>query len=186
MRVSICSNGFPEQIKKSACHEVFASSDYILTVADDVDAVFDSDGIRVAVIVAGEKHCHTIEKICAAKAQHDVVIVSYPCGVMTGMYPSARIRQACRTMVKSGADVVWCHIDGGIGSFELYRGANILYGCGEQENGMIVHLDISDNIELQFIPARITETEIELLEGKERQKRLEQLVINSERLKNKA
>jgi len=208
MRVSICCNAFPkqsgiqfagEQINKLTCHEVFAHSDCVLTDDCEKSTVLESEGIKVAFIVVEDDQSssvpgeHTedrsayiyraVREIRLAKAQNDFVIVNYPCGGITGIYPPARIRQVCRTMVKSGADVVLCRINGGISSFELCRGANILYGCGEQESGMIVHLDISDKIELQFIPVKITETQIEPLEGKERQKSLEQLVINSEKLK---
>lgn len=206
MRVSIWSNVFPEQsgalfsgeqIKKSACHEVFANSDYVLTGTDEKSVAFENDGVRVAFIVAEDNLCRAVQEICVAKAQNDFVIVNYPCSVTKGIYPPAQIRQVCRTMVRNGADVVLCRIGHGISSYELFRNATILYGYGEQktggkgekkgklcqEMGMIVHLDISDRIEFQFIPTKIAKTQIELLKGKERQKSLEQLVINSEKLK---
>lgn len=219
--MSICSNVFPTHLKALfsenepkllACHEVFAHSDCVLIDDGKKSTVLESEGIKVAFIVAkadqssvpGERTedrsaylCRAVQEICAAKAQNDFVIVSYPCSVTTGIYPPARIRQVCRTMVRNGADVVLCRMSCGISSYELFRNATILYGYGEQktvekgekkgrlcqEMGMIVHLDISDRIEFQFIPVRITETQIEPLDGKERQKSLERLVENSERMK---
>jgi len=210
MRVSICSNDFliQSERKRLACHEVFANTDHVLMGSNEKSAVFESDDVRVAFIVAETDQdngvsveqmedrnsyiCRAIKEICAAKAKNDFVIVSYPCGTTMEIYQPARIRQICRTMVKSGADVVLCRIGGGIGSYELYRSANILYGydgqkskkdLGKEETGVIVHLDISDVIELQFVPVRVTESQIVPVKGKERQKCLEQLVANSEKMK---
>lgn len=65
-----------------------------------------------------------------AKAKYDRVVVLYHGGKEHCQYPSPRLRKACRTMVRSGADVVLCQHTHCIGAYEHFEGGHILYGQG--------------------------------------------------------
>ena len=68
--------------------------------------------------------------IRAAKEKYDRVIVIYHGGKENCQYPSPRQVKACRTMVKSGADLVLCQHTHCISTYEQFEGGHILYGQG--------------------------------------------------------
>jgi len=68
--------------------------------------------------------------IRAAKEKYDRVIVIYHGGKEHCGYPSPRLMKACRTMAKSGADVILCQHSHCIGCYEQFEGCHILYGQG--------------------------------------------------------
>jgi len=142
----------------------------------------------------------TMEDIRKAKAENDFVIVTYHGGKEQCVYPSPRLRQVCQAMARNGADVVLCQHSHCIGCYEQYQGTHILYGQGnfhftkfnfvsvpeevrQWQTGLIVQLDITDKVEIQFIPIKVAGAGIELAKGKERQEILEQFMVNSENLK---
>ncbi len=108
----------------------------------------------------------TIEDIRAAKAEHDFVIVIYHGGKEHCPYPAPRLLKACRAMANHGADVVLCQHSHCIGAYEEWNKSHILYGqgnfhfCGhpfdfshkEWNTGLLVQLDITDKIEIDFLP----------------------------------
>ena len=66
----------------------------------------------------------------AAKEKYDRVVVLYHGGKEQCAYPSPRLLKACRTMAKSGADLILCQHSHCIGCYEQYEGCHILYGQG--------------------------------------------------------
>lgn len=72
----------------------------------------------------------TMEDIRNAKAECDVVVVTYHGGKELCRYPSPRLRKLCQAMVKNGADVVLCQHSHCIGCYEKYNEGHILYGQG--------------------------------------------------------
>ena len=111
----------------------------------------------------------TNDDIAEAKCRSDFVIVIYHGGKEDCRYPSPRLLKACRSMVKHGADLVLCQHSHCIGCYEKYMDGHILYGqgnlhfiCKEFENpedngymwntGLLVMLDLDDDIKIEFIP----------------------------------
>ena len=98
--------------------------------------VMEKDGIRVGIIAVCEhEYCYaledrpgarpfdpfdTLEDVRAAKSECDFVVVLYHGGKEQSLYPSPRLRKACRAMVKCGADVVLCQHSHCIGCYEEY------------------------------------------------------------------
>lgn len=108
--------------------------------------IIEKDGETVCVIAVCEhEYSYALEdrmgarafdvfetplEIRSAKEQYDRVVVLYHGGKELCQYPSPRLRKACRTMVKSGADVVLCQHTHCIGAYEEFEGGHILYGQG--------------------------------------------------------
>lgn len=143
----------------------------------------------------------TMEDIRKAKEENDYVIVTYHGGKEQSIYPSPRLRKACQAMVKNGADVVLCQHSHCIGCYEEYQGAHILYGQGnfhfanfrfvsvpeeelQWQTGLIVQLDITDKIAIDFVPVKVVGKGIELAKGDERKAILKTLAANSLNLHN--
>ena len=143
----------------------------------------------------------TMEDIRKAKAENDFVIVTYHGGKEQSIYPSPRLRKVCQAMVKNGADVVLCQHSHCIGCYEEYQGAHILYGQGnfhfanfrfvsvpeeelQWQTGLIVQLQITDRIDIEFIPVKVVGKGIELVKGDEKAEILNTLAENSKNLLN--
>ena len=108
--------------------------------------IIEKDGEKICVIAVCEhEYSYALEdrmgarafdvfetplEIRAAKEKYDRVVVLYHGGKELCQYPSPRLRKACRTMVKSGADVVLCQHTHCIGAYEEFEGGHILYGQG--------------------------------------------------------
>ena len=176
------------------------------------DLVWRKDGITVAVIAVCEHEYSyalenrpgarpfdpydTLEDIRAAKAKHDRVIVPYHGGKEQSVYPSPRLRKACRAMVRSGADVVLCQHSHCVGCYEEYQGGHILFGQGNfhfierntthphWQNGLIAELEIGEKVELKFIPVQVVAGGIELAKGDDGKRILDQLADQSANLHN--
>jgi poly-gamma-glutamate synthesis protein (capsule biosynthesis protein) len=71
-----------------------------------------------------------LESIAEFKSQCDFLVILYHGGIEHYQYPSPRLQEACRSMVRHGADIVLCQHSHVIGAAEEYRGGNILYGQG--------------------------------------------------------
>ena len=151
--------------------------------------IIEKDGISVAILAVCEHEYSyaladrmgargfdpydTLEDIREAKKSHDYVIVTYHGGKEQCVYPSPRLRKVCQAMVRSGADVVLCQHSHCIGCYEEYQGGHILYGQGNfhftnrrdhphWQSGLIVQLDISDKIAIDFVPVKVVGCGIEL------------------------
>ena len=110
------------------------------------DFILEKDGKRIAFIAVCEhEYSYALEDrmgsrpfdpfdtpldVRAAKQTCDRVIVMYHGGKEFCEYPSPRLMQACRALIKSGADVVLCQHSHCIGCYEQYEGGHILYGQG--------------------------------------------------------
>ncbi len=129
----------------------------------------------------------TMEDIRAAKAENDFVIVLYHGGKEQSVYPSPRLRRACRSMVKCGADAVLCQHSHCIGCFEEFMGGKILYGQGNfhfrglydehphWQSGLIVQLEIDDELHMSFVPVVVRgDFGIELAKGRRRTEIMEE------------
>ena len=158
--------------------------------------IMEKGGISVAIIAVCEHEYNyaledrmgargydpydTLEDIREAKKAHDYVIVTYHGGKEQCLYPSPRLRKACQAMVKNGADVVLCQHSHCIGCYEEYQGGHILYGQGnfhftnrqehpQWQSGLIVQLDISDKVDIDFVPVKVVGCGIELAKGVDRE-----------------
>ena len=149
----------------------------------------------------GYDHYDTIEDIRRAKAENDFVIVTYHGGKEQCVYPSPRLRQVCQAMARNGADVVLCQHSHCIGCYEEYRGSHILYGQGnfhftkrtysqepveflQWQTGLIVQLNITDKVEIEFVPTKVVGIGIELAKGEEKKAILDMLAESSANLQN--
>ena len=156
--------------------------------------VIDDNGKKIAVIAVCEhEYCYalddrmgarpfdpfdTLVDIRDAKNECDFVIVLYHGGKEQSPYPSPRLRKACLAMTEFGADVVLCQHSHCIGCYEKHNGSHILYGQGNfhftgrfdhphWQSGLIVQLDISDKIDLSFVPVKVVGLGIDLAKGEE-------------------
>lgn len=158
------------------------------------DLIIEKDGLRVAVIdVCEHEYCYaledrmgareydffyTLQDIAKAKAENDRVIVIYHGGKEMCEYPSPRLRKTCQSFVWHGADVVLCQHSHCIGTYEQYEGGHILYGQGNfhflklfqgvpkmYETGLMVKLDITDEVKIEFVPTVIHDDGIDLAKG---------------------
>ena len=176
------------------------------------DLIIEKDSKRIAVIAVCEhEYCYSIENrmgtrafdpydtmddIVKAKSENDFVIVLYHGGKEQSVYPSPRLRKLCQSMVKHGADAVFCQHSHCIGCYEEFNGGHILYGQGNfhfieegeehphWQNGLIVKLDIDSKIDIDFIPVVVRKKGIELAKDNEYEKIMQTLKKQSDDLHN--
>ncbi|MBQ6420103.1 MAG: CapA family protein [Clostridia bacterium] len=121
----------------------------------------------------------TMEDIADAKAAADRVVVLYHGGKEHSVYPSPRLRKACRAMVRAGADLVLTQHSHCIGCREAYRGGEILYGQGnflfleENDNpqwhsGLIVDVTFGKETAVRYVPVVTTKTGVRLADAEEK------------------
>lgn len=156
----------------------------------------EKDGERVAIVAVCEHEYNyaredrmgsrgfsafdTIDDIRAAKATHDRVIVAYHGGCEYCQYPSPRLRDVCRAMVRAGADLILCQHSHCLGCYEEYEGGHILYGQGNSHfvspknkhatwhDSMGVFYDTVNNT-VEFVPITGTENGITLTKGEKKE-----------------
>lgn len=176
------------------------------------DHVIVQDGITVTVIDVCEHEYtyatenrmgarpfdpfETMDDIRRAKKSADYVIVVYHGGKEHCQYPSPRLLNACREMVRCGADVVLCQHSHCIGCYEKFENGHILYGQGnfhfvkyidnaQWAEGLLVQLDITkEGIEPTFVPVKANDCGIELKHGKEKDDTLAAFWARSETIRN--
>lgn len=119
----------------------------------------------------------TMSDIRKAKETSDYVVVLYHGGKEQSIYPSPRLRKQSQEMIRQGADVVLCQHSHCIGCYEQYAGGHILYGQGNfhfinmypnhphWQSGLIVQMDVSDGLLLEFVPVEVVENGIQLAKG---------------------
>lgn len=141
----------------------------------------------------------TNDDIVDAKKNADYVIVTYHGGKEDCRYPSPRLLKVCRSMVKHGADVVLCQHSHAIGCYEKYLNGHILYGqgnfhfvckeyedardCGQMWNtGLLAVIDITDTLNITFLPTIVDGCGIRLANEGEKDKILGELKKRSDSL----
>ena len=138
----------------------------------------------------------TMQDIRAAKAVSDFVVVLYHGGKEYSGYPSPRLRNLCREMVYCGADAVITQHSHCIGCYEMFEGACILYGQGNFNfsygpkskinkvwyTSLLVELDITDKIDVKFIPIYDTGIGCDIAEGEKAKEILEDFNSRNEEL----
>ena len=121
----------------------------------------------------------TMKDIRDARNHCDVLIVLYHGGKEHCRYPSPRLYNLAHEMVYCGADAVLTQHSHCIGCYEMFEGAPILYGqgnfnfsCGSESKNydnwytsLLVELDITDKIEIKFIPIYDTDVGCDIAEG---------------------
>lgn len=165
------------------------------------DHVIEQDGMTIRVVnvceheytYATEKRMgarpfdpfETMDDIRQAKKNADYVIVIYHGGKEYCPYPSPRLLNACREMVRCGADVVLCQHSHCIGCYEKFENAHIVYGQGNFHfvkysgneswgTGLLVQLDITRNgVGIDFVPVKENDAGIELMHGEEKDRILD-------------
>ena len=137
----------------------------------------------------------TMQDVRALRKEVDHLIVCYHGGKEHCRYPSPRLRDLCRELVNNGADFVITQHSHCIGCYEEYNGGKILYGQGNfhfsTENdsdlwttSLVVILDITDKIDVEFIPIVSSKTGIDLAEGEKKEEILSSFYARNEELKN--
>lgn len=173
--------------------------------------VMEKDGKTVAIIaVCQHEYCYALENrmgarpfdcydtiadIRKAKAEHDYVVVIYHGGSEQCVYPSPRVRKMCQAMADNGADVILCQHSHCIGCYEEYNGSHILYGQGNfhfvgfidhphWKSGLIVQLEFTDGVNIDFVPVQANPDGIELAKGAVKEEIISILKKQSEDLQN--
>lgn len=165
-------------------------NDYILQKGDEKIALIAVCEHEYSYALKNRMGCRpydeydTIEDIRKAKESCDRVIVFYHGGKEFCKYPSPRLHKLCRAMIRNGADVVLCQHSHCIGCYENYNGGHILYGQGNFHfvkphsfEGWFTSLAVNYNTkkgEIEFIPIKNTENGIEIAEGAEKEKILQE------------
>lgn len=123
----------------------------------------------------------TMQDIREAKKNADFLIVLYHGGKEHCAYPSPRLRNLCHEMVYCGADAVITQHSHCIGCYEKFEGAHVLYGQGNfnfsyptysakregWKTSLLVILDVTDKIDIDFIPIKDTDVGCDLAVEKE-------------------
>ena len=126
----------------------------------------------------------TMQDIRAAKDESDFLIVLYHGGKEYCGYPSPRLRNLCHEMVYCGADAVITQHSHCIGCYENFEGAHILYGQGNfnfsypafstrrecWKTALLTILNVTDKIEIEFLPIYDTGNGCDLAEGERKEK----------------
>lgn len=124
----------------------------------------------------------SLKQISDLQKQCDYVVVLYHGGIEHYIYPSQLLQKKCRTMVDFGADLVLCQHSHCIGTFEEYNNSTIVYGQGNcifgyregndsWNEGLIVELDINENVEIKYHLINATLDGITLVDDDTRIKR---------------
>lgn len=137
----------------------------------------------------------TMEDIEQAKQNADYVVVMYHGGKEQSVYPSPRLRKACRAMVRAGADLVLTQHSHCIGCRESCRGGEILYGQGnflfledldnpQWHSGLMVTAAFGETMAVDYTPVVVTPTGVRLARDEERAALLAELDRCSELLQD--
>ena len=115
----------------------------------------------------------SLKDIENARKDCDYLIVLYHGGIEHYKYPSPLLQKKCRAMVDAGANLVLCQHSHCIGTYETYENSTILYGQGNcvfgyrkgnkmWNEGLILELDIDEEIEIKYHLIKATENGITL------------------------
>ncbi len=174
----------------------------------------EKDGVRVGIVAVCEHEYtyalpdrfganpfdpfDTMEDIAETKKNADYVVVMYHGGKEQSIYPSPRLRKACRAMVRAGADLVLTQHSHCIGCRERFRDGEILYGQGnfnfveagnpdpQWKSGLVVTAEFGETMTAAYSPVVVTETGIRLAADEEKTALLSSLERCSEILQDEA
>ena len=136
----------------------------------------------------------TIEDVRAAKQHCDRVIVLYHGGKEFCRYPSPRVYELMRALVRNGADLVIGQHSHCIATYENYQGGHILHGQGNFHftkpfdfdgwfSCLAVEYDTVRN-EVNFVPICADEEKIWLAKSEEKETILTEFAQRNEQLQN--
>lgn len=121
----------------------------------------------------------SFDHIAALKHICDYVIVLYHGGKEYYRYPSPNLQKTCRKFVEKGADVVLCQHSHCIGCKEEFQNGVIVYGQGNflfdkrddefWKNGMLVEVEVTDGIQIQYIPVVKNAETVRISTGSDRE-----------------
>lgn len=135
----------------------------------------------------------TIPYIGEIKKNVDYLVIMYHGGKEQCEYPSPRLRKACHSFVRMGADLVLCQHSHIIGTYEKINDSLILYGQGNfnfvslldlkgWKKGLILSVLFEDKMSVEFIPIIETEHGIRLMNEEEKKNTLDAFYKRSESL----
>ena len=128
-------------------------------------------GANVYELIRSNDEIRTLSKKC------DYTIVLYHGGKEEYRYPAPYLRDICRMMIDSGADVVVCQHSHCIGCEEKWNNGHIIYGQGNflfdaesndcWNSSLLINLQIDDKLSISYIPIIKRENVIRLAKGAE-------------------
>ena len=137
-----------------------------------------------------------------SKSLCDYLIVQYHGGIEHYIYPSPELQKKCRAMVEAGADYVTCQHSHIIGTFERWKGAEILYGQGNTlfgykrddklnswNYGLISCISLSTNkgfieSKIEYVPIEATTEGIKICDSKKKEGIINSLNQESKYIQN--
>jgi len=99
-------------------------------------AVYEVQGVSIAVLsyktfdYYDTLHNKVPVQVAAAKAEHDLVVVSYHWGAEKDYYPNDRQQKLAHATIDAGADLIIGHHSHRINPIEQYNGKYIVYSVG--------------------------------------------------------
>lgn len=170
--------------------------------------IMEIDGIKVGIYTCAEHEftiatdsepganpfdpLESLDHIQELKAICSYVIVLYHGGKEHYRYPSPYLQKVSRKMVDKGADVVICQHSHCIGCFEEYKDSTIVYGQGNfifgghgneyWDTGLLVNIEILDQIKVKYIPIVRTQKGIQLASKIESEKILSDFYERSQEI----
>lgn len=127
------------------------------------------------------------------KEKNTFLIIVYHGGKEHYRYPSPHLQELCRKMVDYGADLIVCQHSHCIGCYEKYKDKTIVYGQGNfifdgpnneyWNTSLIINLDISKKMNVEYIPTIRTETGTRLATQEEKNRILDLFISRSEEIK---
>ena len=137
----------------------------------------------------------TMQDVREAKHNADFVVVVYHGGKEHCRYPSPRLRNLCQELVLNGADLVLCQHSHCIGCYEEYATGKILYGQGNfhfvndkgnemWDTGMLVEVNVTDSLKLNFYPFKANGATISLAKGDLYARLMQEFAQRNEELQN--
>lgn len=135
----------------------------------------------------------SLDDIRSLKEAVDYLIVLYHGGIEHYPYPSPLLQKKCRKMAEVGADLVLCQHSHCIGTIEPHQNSTIVYGQGNtsfgyRENdrswneGLAIELDVNDLSQITYHLLKATATEVILDSEDNKNKRLSQIMNDSQQL----
>lgn len=143
-------------------------------------------GANVYELIRSNDEIRTLSKKC------DYTIVLYHGGKEEYRYPAPYLRDICRMMIDSGADVVVCQHSHCIGCEEKWNNGHIIYGQGNflfdaesndcWNSSLLINLQIDDKLSISYIPIIKRENVIRLAKGAEADSIMEDFLKRTEEI----
>lgn len=169
--------------------------------------IIERDGVRIGFYscaeyeftIVGENRAganpydelHIYDDIQKLRYETDYVIVLYHGSKELFRYPVPYVRSRCRRMVENGANLVLCQHSHCIGTFEKYRGSEILYGQGDflfnrvdneyRHSGLVVVVEKTTDWKVSYVPVVINGIGVSLAKGDEKKEIMNGFLSRSKR-----